>query len=144
MSRVVDLREPRLVFDLDFQPWIPEGRYQFAYVGHTYARMFKGRDKVAVAMRVINEGESFDTVVNRYYNVQRQGRNYRAKGSMDLNREFIDLFGKRALKDGIPWRLFQNVIVDADVRTVERDAQQRTLSDNNKYSVIRRLIGTLR
>ena len=144
MSQVVDLREPKIVFDLEFQPWIPEGRYEFAYVGHGYARMFKGRHKLTVAMRVVTEGPSFGTVLNRYYNVKKQGRNYRATGSMDLAREFKDLFGKNALKCGMPWHHFEDVLVIADVVTVARDAQQRLLSESNQYSKIERLIRTAR
>ena len=94
MSRVYDIRESNLVFDLGTEPLIPDGRYQLAYVRHSYAPMFRGRWKLIIEFRVIDEGPYFETVLKRFYNVRKLERQYRPPRNGDLTREMAQLFGR--------------------------------------------------
>ena len=140
MTSIKRAREPNLIIDTEFQPFIPEGRYRMAYHAHQFVPMYKGQLKCVLTMRVIDYGDLFDVQLNRYYNVLKQGKNYRAKGNMDLARELKDCLGPRALKSGIPWQELKKAVIECEVRTVVADSLQRNLSAVNQYSVIARLV----
>ena len=129
-------RTPDLVLEANDDPLIPPGDYELAYVGHAYLKMFRGRHKLVMSFRVITQGPHFDTILRRYYNVEKQGRSYRAPRSGALNREFTSLFGKRSARQGVDWDRLSRVIVLGEVATVKVDAQSQTLDEVNQYSRI--------
>ena len=140
MNRVVDLHEPNLVFDLSTEPLIPDDRYQMVYVKHSYGRMFKGHWKLVMNFRIVEEGRHFETVLKRFYNVRKLERQYRAPKSGDLTREMADLFGRSAMKQGIPWDKLRSSVILGETRTISSDSNNRTMSGANRYSVVGRLI----
>lgn len=133
-----------IYFDGEDLPLLPEGRYSLGYVRHQHLKMFKGRKKLVVTFRVVDEGEFFGVEVKRHYNVKEQGRSYRATRSMDIAREFNDVFGKGALKGGLQVSRLADLIVTGEVRTVTTSANNRVLSANNEYSVVGRLLSGTR
>lgn len=126
-------------FDLESLPRITEGTYLFEYDSHSYGYIFEV-PKLVVSMRII-EGPCAGVILCRYFNVLKQGKSYRARGTMALRREMVDLFGKAALANGrMPLIKLAGRVVEADVRTVTEDSRGRPLSEVNWYSVIDRLL----
>jgi hypothetical protein len=126
---------------------LPPGVYDVSFVGFSTFVLFGRASKLNLQFKVVNYGEHFEKTVSRYYNVTRligrPGPNGRFKVgfSSDFIREYGRLFPIPARLDRIPMSSFEKHIFTAKVRTVEKGAQQESIPEGLRYSVISELIG---
>jgi hypothetical protein len=123
----------------DDQPLVAPGTYAAIYVGHYCAVVFKNAaTKVCLRMRLV---EHADVVLERWYRVSDYaGGRIKANRSSDIVRELRDVLGRAVRHDRIPITALRGIYVFVDVRTVTVDRDQREITENNRYSVISRLI----
>lgn len=123
--------------------WVPEGRYELAFVHWRTGRMFN-RDKLVLEFRVVTPGKAFGLHLRRYYNVEivkpsgMYGR-FRATRSTDFVREHAALFGTARRVDRISMRPFESVVILGRVRTVTK-ARGRGIPEPVRYSIIGELV----
>lgn len=129
------------------RPLIPPGVYQLAYIDH-YTTLFRKAVKVVMRFRVVDQGEYFGVVLERFYNAKRligkAGKNGRFKigPSSDLLREFCSVAAGRVTRlDRLPLSAMKNWIIKGEVHTVEQSWRQEEIPQCARYSVIRKLIG---
>ena len=142
MSRQVT-NEPELVFDLEIEPLVPDNSYELVYVNHKYVPAFGGNYKLVMTFRIVSQGEHYEKLLKRFYNVHRQNKMFSAPKNGYLTREMRQLFGNTLKTRGLPLdRLKENVIL-GKTRTVESDYRQKKLGEANQYSIIDQLVKVL-
>ena len=124
---------------------VPPGVYRVMF-SHWWTGVLFGRSqKLALVFKIADFGDHFETEVRRWYNVKlrgRSGRNGRFStgwGS-DLLREYATIVGKRKRRDRIALTAYGEMIVLAEIATVDSNRLQEKLPEELHYSVIRRLI----
>lgn len=138
------------------QPLLPEGSYQLAYLGNRTIAGFAGSKsntrghkagKLQIDFRVVDVGEYFDVGLSAFFNVLvpmqasfgRNG-NFALTANGNFMRTYARLFGRRERRDRLSLRRFKNVVIEASVRTVKQDRNQKPLAESCHYSVIHELI----
>ena len=135
--------------DERIRPWVPDAKYELAYVDYETRLMFHGQPKLVVRFRILSMGKHFDTVLERWYRVKKlTGKPRRSGGfvvgaSSDLFREHARLFRYKTRPDRISFAGLRNRVVVGRTRTVVADHRQRELVGATLYSVIDELIETL-
>ena len=129
-----------IVFDSP-PPLVPEGLYELKFTGHEYARMFRNNTKLIMNFRVTTFGAYFEVKLQRFYNIKKQTRSYRATSGMDFTREMRNCFNDAVLKKGMPFNLLRDRVILASVRTVTQTSRQKSLGDRNRYSVVGEILG---
>ncbi len=132
--------EPKLWLPASDWAWVPDGKYELGYRDRSYVRYFGKGHKLAITFAILSQGAHFGTLVTRYFNVDKQGRNYRAPRKGDLNREMADLFGKQSARRGMDWPRLKSTIIEGEIRTVTKSTNQRELTEQTRYSVVNRLL----
>ena len=129
---------------------VPEGRYQVAYAYHE-TWVYMGRQpKVTFWFLVVDQGEYLGVKLARYFNVKRHigkpsknGRFVPGRSS-DFLLEYCSLFADSIKRlDRIPLAMLKNEIIEARVKTVKQNREQRNLPDVMKYSVIESWLGII-
>ena len=126
---------------------VKPGIYDLAFVDFETKQMFMGKaPKLIMWFRIVTMGEFFETVLPRYYNVQkvigkpkRRGR-FKAGKKGDFLREYCTLFPNMIGRlDRIPMTPFSTAIIKGKIGYVER-ARGRKIPKELQYSRIRQLI----
>lgn len=131
-------------FDAERPILMPEGKYDVMLVRYWKGFLFGRAPKLILVFRVITEGDYFGKHLYRCYNIKglSKRKDIIPKGwHSDFVREYGRLFGNPLKLRDIGVRKFKNKVFDCEVRTVSRDAKQRPLPDDMKYSVIDALLG---
>ena len=137
---------PNVLVADDLPPLIKRGIYDLVFVDFRTAKMFMGKaPKLIMDFRIVSMGDYFETVLSRYYNVQRiigkperHGR-FQASKKGDFLREYMTLFtGKVNRPDRIPMSYFENAIIEGKVETVKR-SRGRDIPRELQYSRISEL-----
>ncbi|MCL4790434.1 MAG: hypothetical protein KJ040_00085 [Gammaproteobacteria bacterium] len=137
-------------------PLLPEGSYQLAYLGNRTIAGFAGSKsntrghkagKLRIDFRVVDVGEYFDVEVPTFFNVlvpmqASFGRNgaFALVPNSSFLRAYLKLFGRVKRRDRLSLRRFKNVVIEASVRTVKQDRNQKPLAESCHYSVVDELI----
>jgi hypothetical protein len=138
------------------QPLLPDGTYQLAYLGNRTIAGFAGSKsntrghkvgKLRIDFRVVDPGEYFDAEISAFFNVLipmqasfgRNG-NFALTAHSNFMRTYAQLFGRRKRRDRLSLRRFKNVVIEARIRTVKQDRNQKPLAESCHYSVVDELI----
>ena len=127
---------------------VPEGEYELRYIDYETA-IYYGNPKVIVHYAICAPEEYAGLPVDRFYNAKKltspPGRfgKYKAKPRGHLIREFRKLVGPAERLDRIAFARLRGKRVIGDVRTVRRDHNRESLSDNDQYSRVSRLLAVL-
>jgi hypothetical protein len=130
----------------DIPQLVKPGIYDLVFVDFRTAMMFMGKaPKLIMDFRIVTLGQYFETVLSRYYNVQRiigkperHGR-FKASKKGDFLREYMTLFTGRVNRpDRIPMSCFEGVIIEGKVVTVKR-SRGRDIPAELQYSKISEL-----
>jgi len=126
---------------------IPAGRYQLQLSHWWTGVLFGRRPKLALIFKVVDFGEHFGVLLERWYNVTlprhlATGRNgsFKAGWSSDLVREYVSLIGIVKRNDRIALSKYADAIVNAEIVTVSSTSKQEPLPEALHYSVIRKLL----
>lgn len=127
----------------DYEPLIPEGTYRFKVIGHETVCTFDS-PKLVLACAAIDLGQYHQTILRRYYCVERlvgkwgKGGRCKHKRRGDFMLEYFKLFPERARPrlDRVPLEPFRNEVLIGSVRTVKINSQQKKLPEQLRYSVI--------
>jgi len=130
----------------DLPPLIKPGMYELAFVRYKTAIMFCGKaSKLIMDFRIVSMGKYFETIVPRYYNVQRvigkPQRNGRFKCGKkgDFLREYLTLFPNQVGRlDRVPMSAFESVIIEGKIETVTR-SRNKVIPKPLQYSRISEL-----
>ena len=124
-------------------PLLKNGQYDLAFDYYETVKLFGGRSKkLALWFRVISNGEEFESILPRYYNVleikgkPQRGGDFKVGRNSNFFREYVRIFNLPKRLDRIPMTAFQNVIIIGDVRTVNFGYDQKKLPTSLRYSVI--------
>jgi hypothetical protein len=127
--------------DPDAPALVSEGEYQAIYVAHKGLSVFRTA-KLCIWMKLV---EHPDIVLQRWYRVQDyRGGRVRAGRHSDLVRELSAVLDVRVPHDRLPITMLSDKIVRVSVATVTRDRSQTNLARVNQYSVISKLIESIR
>jgi hypothetical protein len=125
---------------------VPPGVYEVGFVAFSTFILFGRASKLNLQFKVLTMGEHFEKRISRYYNVTRLiGRpgpcgRFKVGFCSDFAREYARLFPMPNRLDRIPMSAFEKHIFLANVRTVEKGAQQESIPDALRYSTISELI----
>lgn len=137
---------PDAVVADDLPPLIKPGLYDFVLVDFRTAKMFMGKaPKLIMDFRIVTQGEYFEVVLSRYYNVariigkpERHGR-FKASTKGDFLREYMTLFPSKVSRlDRVPMSNFETVMIEGKVETVIR-SRGRDIPKPLQYSRISQL-----
>ena len=127
---------------------VPEGEYELRYVDYETTAYF-GSPKVVVHYAIVEPDEFAGLPVDRFYNAKkltgppgRFGR-YIAPRRGDLFREFNRLIGRVERTDRLRFAWLKGQRVIAEIQTVKTDHKHEELPEDDRYSLIRRLIKVL-
>ena len=124
------------------KPMIPEGEYLARYLWHDTAVLFAKAHKVVLHFEIC-EGPHTGTRLTRYYRVKqligKSGRNgkFKLAAGGDLYRTLARLQDVRTRPDRISLRPLRTIFLRVGVRTVDRDRDNKSLSEGARYSVIK-------
>ncbi|MCR9258327.1 MAG: hypothetical protein NXH95_01290 [Pseudomonadaceae bacterium] len=130
---------------------IPEGEYTLKYLDYRTVNAWN-TPRVVVRFSVIDYGEHFETVVERWYRVSehtskpkcKKSGDFKVTRKSDLFREYTTLFGSPGRNDRISFVRLKNKRVVAQVRTVtegvDRNGKPYKLDESAQYSVVGRLL----
>jgi len=127
---------------------VPEGEYELRYVDYETATYY-GSPKVVVHYAIVEPDEFAGLPVDRFYNAKKLtgppglfGR-YIAPRRGDLFREFKKLVGHAERLDRLCFARLKGERVIGEIQTVKTDHKHEELSEDDRYSRIRRLIKVL-
>ena len=127
---------------------VPEGEYELRYIDYETARFFGG-PKVVVHYAIIEPEEFAGLPIDRFYNAKKlngpPGRfgKYVARPNGNLFREFKKLVGRVERLDRISFAKLKGKRIIGDIQTVKTDHKHEELTEDDRYSRIRRLIKVL-
>jgi hypothetical protein len=107
------------------------------YVRHETVWMFKAR-KLRVDFRILEYPE---VVISRWYNLLPVKSRVACAKQAALVREVSDGLGRRVRHDRVPVADLEGYELRVLVQDVEADSAQQPLSELNRYSVVKRIIG---
>ena len=103
--------------------------------------------KLVLWFRTVSMGAEYGVVVPKYYNVKKPAPAARSRyafsvgAKSDFFRDYARLFDKAPeRRNRISMDKFRGRVFEAEVRFVERDSRQRSLSKGAQYSVIERFV----
>jgi len=126
---------------------IDPGRYRLKFE-FCETRMIFGHAKIALRFTIADFGQFFGTPMTRWYNARRligrasRNGNFALSGKRsDLFIEHCELFDMRIPRlDRVPMSAFNNTYILAEVETVTKRHDQRSLPEQAQYSIVRRLL----
>lgn len=125
---------------------IPKGTYSACLIDASTKLFFFGRSpKVVLTFRILDMGPYFQKLVRGFYAVKRIKGKPRHNGAFEagprsrLLRDLSKLIDSRPPTDHIPTNIIGAVVVDIEVRRVDR-ANGEALSDSMQYAVVHRII----
>ena len=127
---------------------VPEGEYELRYVDYETASYY-GSPKVIVHYAIIDPEEYAGLPIDRFYNAKKltgpPGRfgKYVAPRRGDLYREFNRLTDCSDRPDRITFARLKGKRIIGDIQTVKTDHKHEELTEDDRYSRIRRLISVL-
>ncbi len=140
----------------NIQPLLPDGIYQLAYRGSRTLAGFAGSKsntrghklgKLRIDFQVVDLGEHFGAEISAFFNVLVPMQasfggngNFALTANSNFMRAYARLFGRRERRDRLSLRRFKNVVIEASVRTVKQDRNQKPLAESCHYSVVDELI----
>ena len=131
----------------DRDPLIDSGRYRLKFEFYE-TRLIFGHAKIALRFTIADFGQFFGVPLSRWYNARRvigrpsKNGNFALSGKRsDLFIEHCELFDMRIPRlDRVPMSAFDGKYILAEVETVTRRHDQRSLPQQAQYSVVRRLL----
>jgi len=122
----------------DSWPLIPEGKYEASLVKYEKRKFFSG-EKLYCIFQILDLGPYCGTKLFKSYNFY----NPLPRGA-DLFKDFALVYGRRLTKKTkLSMKLFEGRVFVVRVRTVIADRKQSTLSEQQRYSVIDRIVEVL-
>lgn len=136
--RSQELERMVLVVNDDPRPLILPGIYRAVMIRMEKKQLFTNEySKLFVHFRIIDDGPFHGTELYRSYNLHRKTRR-----ETDLFKELKRINGRQVKKgERLPLKLFGGRVLKVSVRTVEKNAKQMALPDDEKYSVIAEVLG---
>lgn len=139
------------LIDGDLPPLIKPGEYEVVLVQYRTGMFFGRAPKLVLSFQIIQPGEGFEAVLDRYYNVQRiigkPGRNgaFKVGKRSDFLRDLCTVFPSVNVRrlDRIPMSCFDGVIIKARVDTVTHDTKQAFIPKPLQYSKVSKLVGLI-
>lgn len=126
-------------------PLIPEGPYHVRLLDWATVNLFGRRPKLVLYLSVCDQGEYFETRLERWYNVKalvgpprRRGR-FKLGRSSDFVREYAGLCDRPFRPDRIALSWLQDKLLLGQVLTVKTDYRQRPLAPCLYYSTVKAL-----
>lgn len=139
------------LIDGDLPPLIKPGEYEVVLVEYRTAMFFGRAAKLVLSFKIIEPGEGFEAVLERYYNLQRiigkPGKNgdFKVGKRSDFLRELCTVFPTLNVRrlDRIPMSCFDGVIIKARIDTVTHDTKQAPIPKPLQYSKVSKLLGVV-
>ena len=125
---------------------IPPGKYQLRLTHWTTYKFMGKAPKLALCFSVIQQGQYFEALLKRHYNVVRlvgkEGRSGRFKASPggDLVRDYARLLQLPSRFDRFDLQQLKSHVILGLVDTVTTTARQKALAPAVQYSVVRELL----
>lgn len=124
---------------------LPERDYQLRLDHWRTSKLFGRANKLALWFKVMDYGDTFETLVPRYYNVARlvgkpgRGGRFKASAGGDLVRDYARLLALPYRFDRLNLSALKDYIIVGQVGTVAFTAKQEALAPACQYSVVRKL-----
>lgn len=139
------------LIDGELPPLIKPGEYEMVLVEFRTQMFFGRAPKLVMLFKVVQLGEAFETVLPRYYNLQKVigklGKNgsFKVGKRSDFLRELCTVFPSVNVRrlDRIPMSCFDGVIIKARVDTVTHDSKQCLIPKPLQYSKVSKLVGVV-
>lgn len=125
---------------------VPPGIYQLRLTHWATYKYMNRAPKLALCFSIIQQGEYFEELLKRHYNVARlvgkEGRSGRFKAvpGCDLVREYARLLELPGRFDRFNLQQLKSRVILGSVGTVTTTARQKTLAAAVQYSVVRELL----
>ena len=131
----------------DKPPLIPSGKYDLSFQYYETLKLFGGRAlKLVLWFRVVTQGEYFEVILPRYYNVtgiigkpSKEG-NFKVGWKSSFVREYAALFGLPRRLDRLSMSKYKNHIIEGHTHVVQQSTTHRSIPKDVQYSVIDELI----
>jgi hypothetical protein len=128
-------------------PRVPDAQYRAVLLGHETIALaaFRNSPKVMLRFRIVDPGEQLGAVLFRAYRVAKILGKPRTDGAFVLRRRselFLDLraIAGTSRPDRISLRALHGAVLRISTRTVAVDYRQRRLPEDDRYSVVAKLI----
>ena len=127
---------------------VPPGRYLVKCHGWLTGLFFGKQPKVVLECSIADMGQWFELPIQRHYNARHligkpgRGGRFALGRSSDCLREFAIVAARRPDRlDRVPLSEFKNRLLVADIETMEKGRDGKSVPEVVRYSVIKRIVG---
>ena len=124
---------------LERPAFVPKGEYRVRLRDWKKFWHFSRLDPV-MAFEIVGENDYCGVLLKKYYQVKWDGEQVVAGWKSDFCRDYQQCFGAVERTDQFEISEFEDLVLLAEVREVNRDQEKRLLAKVNQYSRIGRLL----